>query len=76
MGLGATWDAPTEDGGSEITSYDLRSSDASDEEKEDPNNWDETFLAWTTGDGDLQERVAGLIERRRVRRAGARAERH
>ena len=52
-GLGATWDAPTEDGGSEITSYDLRTISS-------PNNWDETFLAWTTGDGDLQERVAGL----------------
>ena len=60
QGLGATWDAPTEDGGSEITSYDLRSSDATDEEKEDPANWDETFLAWTPLDGDLQGRVAGL----------------
>ena len=62
QGLGATWDAPTEDGGSEITSYDLRSirSNATDEEKEDPNNWTETLSAWTTGDGDLQERVAGL----------------
>ena len=62
QGLGATWDAPTEDGGSEITSYDLRSirSNATDEEKEDPANWDETFLAWTPLDGDLQGRVAGL----------------
>ena len=61
QGLGATWDAPTEDGGSEITSYDLRSSDATDEEKEDPANWDETFLAWTPLHGDLQGRVASLI---------------
>ena len=60
-GLGATWDAPTQDGGSGITSYDLRSSDATDEEKEDPANWDETFLAWTPLDGDLQGRVASLI---------------
>ena len=62
QGLGATWDAPTEDGGSEITSYDLRSirSNATDTEKLDPNNWTETLSAWTTGDGDLQERVAGL----------------
>ena len=60
QGLGATWDAPTEDGGSEITSYDLRSSDATDEEKEDPANWDETFLAWTPLHGDLQGRVASL----------------
>ena len=60
QGLGATWDAPTEDGGSGITSYDLRSSDATDEEKEDPANWDETFLAWTPLDVDLQGRVASL----------------
>ena len=62
QGLGATWDAPTEDGGSEITSYDLRSirSNATDTEKLDPNNWTETLSAWTTGDGDLQGRVAGL----------------
>ena len=62
QGLGATWDAPTEDGGSEITSYDLRSirSNATDEEKEDPANWEPTFLAWTPLDGDLQGRVASL----------------
>ena len=60
QGLGATWDAPTEDGGSEITSYDLRSSDATDEEKLDPNNWTETPSAWRSGDGDLQGRVASL----------------
>ncbi len=61
-GLGATWDAPTEDGGSEITSYDLRSirSDATDEEKEVAANWEPTFLAWPPLDGDLQGRVAGL----------------
>ena len=60
QGLGATWDAPTEDGGSEITSYDLRSSDATDTEKLDPNNWTETPSAWRSGDGDLQGRVASL----------------
>ena len=62
QGLGATWDAPTEDGGSEITSYDLRSirSNATDTEKLDPNNWTETLSAWTPLDGDLQGRVAGL----------------
>ena len=62
-GLGATWDAPTEDGGSGITSYDLRSirSIRSDEEKEVAGNWDETLLAWTSLHGDLQGRVASLI---------------
>ena len=62
MGLGATWTAPTEDGGSEITSYDLRTirSNASQTDKDDPTNWDETFSAWTPLDGDLQGRVAGL----------------
>ena len=61
-GLGATWDAPTQDGGSGITSYDLRSirSIRSDEEKEVDGNWDVTFLAWTTGAVDLQGRVASL----------------
>ena len=43
QGLGATWDAPTEDGGSEITSYDLQSirSDATEVQKENPANWDD-----------------------------------
>ena len=63
MGLGATWTAPTEDGGSEITSYDLRTirSNASQTDKDDPTNWDETFSAWTPLDGDLQGRVASLM---------------
>ena len=61
-GLGAAWNAPTEDGGSEITSYDLRtiSSEATEAQKEDPANWAMTLLAWTTVDGDLQGRVGGL----------------
>ena len=61
-GLGAAWDAPTEDGGSEITSYDLRTirSDASQTDKDDPTNWADTLSAWTPLDGDLQGRVAGL----------------
>ena len=62
-GLGAAWNAPTEDGGSEITSYDLRTirSNASQTDKDDPTNWDETFSAWTPLDGDLQGRVASLM---------------
>ena len=59
-GLGATWDAPTQDGGSGITSYDLQSirSDATEVQKENPANWAITLLAWTSG--DLQGRVASL----------------
>ena len=62
MGLGAAWTAPTQDGGSEITSYDLRTirSDASQTDKDDPTNWDDTFSAWTTGGGDLRGRAANL----------------
>ena len=61
-GLGAAWTAPTEDGGSEITSYDLRTirSDASQTDKDDPTRWEESIAAWTTVDGDLQGRVGGL----------------
>ena len=61
-GLGAAWNAPTEDGGSEITSYDLRTirSDTSQTDKDDPTNWDDTFSAWTTGGGDLRGRTANL----------------
>ena len=61
-GLGAAWTAPTEDGGSEITSYDLRTirSDASQTDKDDPTRWAESISAWTTGGGDRQGRVAGL----------------
>ena len=60
VGLGAEWDAPTEDGGSEITSYDLRTirSDATEAEKLVDSNWAETLSAWTAG--DLQGRVASL----------------
>ena len=61
-GLGAAWNAPTEDGGSEITSYDLRTirSNASQTDKDDPTQWDETFSAWTTGGVELRGRVANL----------------
>ena len=51
MGLGAAWTAPTEDGGSEITSYDLRTirSDATEAQKLVDSNWAVTSSAWTTG---------------------------
>ena len=60
MGLGAAWTAPTEDGGSEITSYDLRTirSDATEAEKLVDSNWAETLSAWTAG--DLRGNATGL----------------
>ena len=62
MGLGAAWTAPTEDGGSEITSYDLRTiqSDATEADKLVDSNWAETSSAWTTGDPDLRGNATGL----------------
>ena len=59
-GLGAIWTAPAEDGGSEITSYDLRSirSDATDEQKAIATNWAEELSAWTTG--ELRANIANL----------------
>ena len=56
MGLGATWDAPTEDGGSEITSYSIRyvRSDAANEA--DP--------PWNTFDGVGSEVATGMYEYR------------
>ena len=62
MGLGAEWSAPTEDGGSEITSYDLRTirSVATEAEKLVDSNWAETLSAWMTGGGDLRANATGL----------------
>ena len=56
MGLGATWTAPTEDGGSEITSYSIRyvRSDAANEA--DP--------PWNTFDGVGSEVATGMYEYR------------
>ena len=60
MGLGAAWTAPTEDGGSEITSYDLRTirSDATEAQKLVDSNWAVTSSAWTMG--DLRGNATGL----------------
>ncbi len=62
MGLGAEWSAPTEDGGSEITSYDLRTirSNATEAEKLVDSNWAEALSAWMTGGGDLRANATGL----------------
>ena len=53
----ATWSAPTYDGGSDITSYDVRYILTSEEEAI-PSNWTESISAWTTG--TLEYTISGL----------------
>ena len=62
-GLGVTWSAPEENGGTFINSYDLSVydlsvSDATD--KNDRGNWREFHNVWRNGDGDLTARISGL----------------
>ena len=61
--VAVVWTAPTEDGGSEITSYDLRyiRSDSTDAEKDVDTNWTPVSSAWVTGDGELLGLTANLI---------------
>ena len=50
-GLGVTWSAPAENGGTFINSYDLRAN---------AGNWREFRNVWRSGDGDLTARISGL----------------
>ena len=50
-GLGVTWSAPEENGGTFINSYDLRAN---------AGNWREFRNVWRSGDGDLTARISGL----------------
>ena len=53
------WTAPASDGGSAITSYDLRSIDTDATDKAD-GNWTVEDDVWTTGGGALESTLSGL----------------
>ena len=57
--LAISWTAPTSDGGSAITAYDLRHIETSADETVD-SNWIVVDDVWATGDGSLQYTLTGL----------------
>ena len=57
--LAILWSPPLNDGGSDITAYDLRHIETSADETVD-SNWTVAEDVWTTGNGDLEYRLTGL----------------
>ena len=57
--LDISWTAPSSDGGSAITAYDLRHIETSADETVD-SNWTVVDDVWTTGGGTLQHTLTGL----------------
>ena len=53
------WSAPSSEGASAITTYDLRYIETSADETDD-SNWTVVDDAWTTDGGDLQHTIAGF----------------
>ena len=54
-----SWATPLNDGGSDITAYDLRHIETDDDETVDPN-WTVVEDVWTTGSGALEYTLTGL----------------
>ena len=59
--LAISWTAPSSDGGSAITAYDLRHIETSADETDD-SNWTVVDDVWTTGGGALQYTLTGLTD--------------
>ena len=57
--LAISWTAPSSDGGSAITAYDLRHIETSADETDD-SNWTVVDDVWTTGGGTLEYTLTGL----------------
>ena len=57
--LAISWSPPLNDGGSDITAYDLRHIETSADETVD-SNWTAEEDVWTTGGGDLEYTLTGL----------------
>ncbi len=57
--LAISWTAPSSDGGSQITAYDLRHIETSADETDD-SNWTVVDDVWATGGGTLQYTLTGL----------------
>ena len=57
--LAVSWTAPSSDGGSAITAYDLRHIETSADETDD-SNWTVVDDVWATGGGTLQHTLTGL----------------
>ena len=57
--LAVSWSAPSSDGGSAVTAYDLRSIETTADETVD-SNWTVADDVWTTGGGTLRYTLTGL----------------
>ena len=56
--LTVSWKPPDSDGGSNITSYDLRHKKSAD--PDEPASWTDVLMVWSTGAGALEYEIAAL----------------